>query len=80
MAGIAFVGCGLADAASAQAQTPPRSGGERPAREDRRRARALQCPRGDGPGDHILGTPGLTDDERVAMLGATAAKLLGIKS
>ena len=29
--------------------------------------------------DHILGTPGLTDDERVAMLGATAAKLLGIK-
>ena len=30
--------------------------------------------------DHILGTPGLTDDERVAMLGATAAKLLGIKS
>jgi aminocarboxymuconate-semialdehyde decarboxylase len=30
--------------------------------------------------DHILGTPGLTDDERVAMLGATAAKLLGIKA
>src|SRR5713101_6312209 len=30
--------------------------------------------------DHILGAPGLTDDERVAMLGATAAKLLGIKS
>ena len=30
--------------------------------------------------DHILGTPGLTDDERVAILGATAAKLLGIKS
>ena len=30
--------------------------------------------------DHILGTPGLTDDERVAMLGGTAAKLLGIKS
>jgi len=30
--------------------------------------------------DHILGTPGLTDDERVAMLGATAVKLLGIKS
>jgi aminocarboxymuconate-semialdehyde decarboxylase len=29
--------------------------------------------------DHILGTPGLTDDERVAMLGTTAAKLLGIK-
>ena len=29
--------------------------------------------------DHILGTPGLTDDERMAMLGATAAKLLGIK-
>ena len=29
--------------------------------------------------DHILGAPGLTDDERVAMLGATAAKLLGIK-
>ena len=29
--------------------------------------------------DHILGTPGLSDDERVAMLGGTAAKLLGIK-
>src|SRR6266545_4991291 len=29
--------------------------------------------------DHILGTPGLTDAERVAMLGGTAAKLLGIK-
>ena len=28
--------------------------------------------------DHILGTPGLSDDERVAMLGGTAAKLLGI--
>jgi aminocarboxymuconate-semialdehyde decarboxylase len=30
--------------------------------------------------DHILNTPGLTDDERVAMLGGTAARLLGIKS
>ena len=30
--------------------------------------------------DHILGTPGLTDAERAAMLGETAAKLLGIKS
>ena len=30
--------------------------------------------------DHILGTPGLSDDERIAMLGGTAAKLLGIKS
>src|SRR6059036_2532979 len=30
--------------------------------------------------DHILGTPGLTDDERMAMLGGTAAKLLGIKA
>ena len=29
--------------------------------------------------DHILATPGLSDDERVAMLGGTAAKLLGIK-
>jgi aminocarboxymuconate-semialdehyde decarboxylase len=29
--------------------------------------------------DHILGTPGLTDAERVAMLGETAARLLGIK-
>jgi len=28
--------------------------------------------------DHILGTPGLTDADRVAMLGGTAAKLLGI--
>ncbi len=30
--------------------------------------------------DHILGTPGLSDDERTAMLGGTAAKLLGIKA
>jgi aminocarboxymuconate-semialdehyde decarboxylase len=28
--------------------------------------------------DHILGTPGLTDADRAAMLGETAAKLLGI--
>ena len=30
--------------------------------------------------DHILSTPGLSDDDRVAMLGGTAAKLLGIKA
>ena len=30
--------------------------------------------------DHILGTPGLSDAERAAMLGETAAKLLGIKA
>src|SRR5262245_4506503 len=30
--------------------------------------------------DHILGTPGFTDAERAAMLGDTAAKLLGIAS
>ena len=29
--------------------------------------------------DHILNTPSLTDDERVAILSTTAAKLLGIK-
>jgi aminocarboxymuconate-semialdehyde decarboxylase len=29
--------------------------------------------------DHILNTPGLGDADRVAMLGETAAKLLGIK-
>ena len=29
--------------------------------------------------DHILNTPGLSDDERIAILGATAARLLGIK-
>jgi aminocarboxymuconate-semialdehyde decarboxylase len=29
--------------------------------------------------DHILGTPGLSDAERAAMLGGTAAGLLGIK-
>jgi aminocarboxymuconate-semialdehyde decarboxylase len=28
--------------------------------------------------DHILSTPGLSDDERVAILGGTAARLLGI--
>ena len=30
--------------------------------------------------DHILNTPGLSDDDRAAMLGDTAAKLLGINS
>jgi aminocarboxymuconate-semialdehyde decarboxylase len=30
--------------------------------------------------DHILGTPGLTDADRVAMLGSTAMRLLGIKA
>jgi aminocarboxymuconate-semialdehyde decarboxylase len=30
--------------------------------------------------DHILGAPGFSDAERVAMLGGTAATLLGIKS
>ena len=30
--------------------------------------------------DHILNTPGLSDADRVAMLGETAAKLLGIKA
>jgi aminocarboxymuconate-semialdehyde decarboxylase len=30
--------------------------------------------------DHILATPELSDDDRVAMLGGTAAKLLGITS
>ena len=30
--------------------------------------------------DHILATPGLTDADRVAMLGGTAMKLLGIKA
>ncbi len=32
------------------------------------------------PVDHILNTPGLNDDEREAILGGNAAKLLGIKS
>jgi aminocarboxymuconate-semialdehyde decarboxylase len=30
--------------------------------------------------DHILGTPGLSDADRVAMLGGTAMTLLGITS
>jgi hypothetical protein len=30
--------------------------------------------------DHILNTPGLSDDERMAMLGGTAARLLGLKA
>ena len=32
------------------------------------------------PVDHILNTPGLNDDEREAILGGNAVKLLGIKS
>jgi aminocarboxymuconate-semialdehyde decarboxylase len=30
--------------------------------------------------DHVVGTPGLTDDQKVAILGGTAMKLLGIKA
>jgi aminocarboxymuconate-semialdehyde decarboxylase len=30
--------------------------------------------------DLVLATPGLSDSERVAMLGGTAARLLGIKA
>ena len=30
--------------------------------------------------DHVLGTPGLTDDQKAAILGGNAMKLLGIKS
>ena len=29
-----------------------------------------------GPVDHVLGTPGLSDDERIAILGGNAAKLI----
>jgi aminocarboxymuconate-semialdehyde decarboxylase len=32
----------------------------------------------DQPVDHVMATPDLTDDERIAILGATAARLLGI--
>jgi aminocarboxymuconate-semialdehyde decarboxylase len=32
------------------------------------------------PVDHIMSTPGLSDDDRIAILGGTAAKLLGINS
>ena len=31
------------------------------------------------PVEHILNTPGFSDEEKIAMLGGTAAKLLGIK-
>jgi hypothetical protein len=30
------------------------------------------------PVDHIMSIPGLSDDDRIAFLGSTAAKLLGI--
>ena len=30
--------------------------------------------------DLVMGTPGLSDDDRIAILGGTAAQLLGIKS
>jgi aminocarboxymuconate-semialdehyde decarboxylase len=32
------------------------------------------------PIDHILSTPGLSDDDKIAILGGTAAKLLGIEA
>jgi aminocarboxymuconate-semialdehyde decarboxylase len=31
------------------------------------------------PVDHILSTPGLSDNDKIAILGGTAAKLLGIE-
>jgi len=31
------------------------------------------------PVDHIMSTPGLSDDDKLAVLGGTAAKLLGIE-
>jgi aminocarboxymuconate-semialdehyde decarboxylase len=31
------------------------------------------------PVDHILTIPGLSDDDKIAILGRTAAKLLGIE-
>jgi aminocarboxymuconate-semialdehyde decarboxylase len=31
------------------------------------------------PVDHIMNAPGFSDEERIAMLGGTAARLLGIK-
>ncbi|MGZ8228198.1 MAG: amidohydrolase family protein [Burkholderiales bacterium] len=34
----------------------------------------------DKPVDHVMATPGLSDDERIAILGTTAAKLLGIQA
>ena len=35
-------------------------------------------PWNENPVDHIMNTPGFTDEERIAMLGGTAAKLLNI--
>jgi aminocarboxymuconate-semialdehyde decarboxylase len=32
----------------------------------------------DKPVDHVMATPELSDEDRVAILGATAARLLGI--
>jgi len=29
--------------------------------------------------DHVLGTPGLSDEQKIAILGGTAAALLGIR-
>ena len=33
-----------------------------------------------GPVDHVLATPGLSDAERIAILGGNAAKLLRLES
>ena len=32
------------------------------------------------PVDHVMSTPGLSDDDKIAILGGTAAKLLGIEN
>ena len=74
-AGIALVGCDLMSAVPAQAQARRREmvvNGQIVMGTD------YPFPRTKTSVDHILNTPGLSDAERVAMLGGTAAKLLGI--
>jgi hypothetical protein len=78
---IAFTGCDLLAAARAQAR-PTARGHARSKPAGRRPGMATvdhPIPWQDKAVDHILKAPGFTNAERRAMLGETAAKLLGIK-
>ena len=55
---------------------PPRSPRSAPARSSS--ARTTPIPGPSTAVEHILNTPGLTDDEKIAILGGTAKKLLGM--
>jgi hypothetical protein len=91
LAGIVFVGCDLVASAPARAQAPRRQvvvSGKRAKVVDVHahcavpEALALMSPHPwtKTAVDHVLATPGLGDEDKLAVLGGTAMKLLGIKA